>query len=56
MGNHAIGVIKNEKNQYLQYFDERWNCWLFINCKLPNGDDNESIKKEIENKLKIDKN
>ena len=56
MGNHAIGVIKNEKNQYLQYFDERWNCWLFINCKLPNGDDNEAIKKEIENKLKIDKN
>ena len=56
MTNHAIGVIKNEKNQYLQYFDERWNCWLFINCKLPNGDDSEAIKKEIQDKLKIDKN
>lgn len=56
MGNHAIGAIKNEKNQYLQYFDKRWNSWLFINCKLPNGDDSEAIKEEIQNKLKIDKN
>ena len=56
MGNHAIGVIKNGKNQYLQYFDKRWNSWLFINCKLPNGDDSEAIKEKIQNKLKIDKN
>lgn len=25
MGKHAIIVIKNEKNKYLQYFDKKWN-------------------------------
>lgn len=31
---HAIIIIKNEKGEYLQYYDERWNSYLFLNCKL----------------------
>ena len=26
-------VIKNNKNEYLQYFDNKWNSYLFLNCK-----------------------
>lgn len=33
MGKHAIMVIKNNKNEYLQYFDNKWNSYLFLNCK-----------------------
>lgn len=55
MGIHAIMVIKNEKNDYLQYFDEKWNSYLFLNCKLPNGDDSNIVKDKISEKLNIDK-
>lgn len=34
MGKHAIIVIKNKNNEYLQYFDNRWDTLLFPNCKL----------------------
>ena len=34
---HAIIIIKNDKNEYLQYYDERWSCFLFPNCKLINN-------------------
>ena len=33
---HAIIIIKNDKDEYLQYYDNRWNCFLFPNCKLSN--------------------
>ena len=33
MGKHAIIVIKNKDN-YLQYFDTRWDSYLFLNCKV----------------------
>ena len=39
MGKHAIIIIKNEKDEYLQYFDEKWNSYLFVNCKMKNKDD-----------------
>lgn len=55
MGIHAIMVIKNEKDEYLQYFDEKWNSYLFLNCKLPNGDDSIIVKDKISEKLNIDK-
>ena len=55
MGIHSIIVIKNEKNEYLQYFDERWNSYLVLNCKLPNGDDSELVKNKVSDALKIDK-
>lgn len=53
MGKHAIIVIKNKNNEYLQYFDERWNSYLFLNCKLKENFEEEIIK-HISEKLKID--
>ena len=53
MGIHSIIVIKNEKEQYLQYFDEKWNSYLFLNCKLPNGDDTNVVKNKVANDLNI---
>lgn len=47
MGKHAILVIKNEKNEYLQYYDEKWNSYLFLNCKILNSNDNQSIIKKL---------
>ena len=35
---HAIILIKNKKDEYLQYYDKRWDSFLFLNCKLT--DDN----------------
>lgn len=55
MGIHSIIVIKNERNQYLQYFDERWNSYLFLNCKLPNGEDSNAVENKVADALKIDK-
>jgi hypothetical protein len=54
MGKHAIIVIRNNKNEYLQYFDERWNSYLFINCKLEDGFSNKNIIENVSNKLEID--
>ena len=43
---HAIIVIKNNENKYLQYYDERWDSYLFLNCKLHDNSD-EIVKTEI---------
>jgi hypothetical protein len=48
---HAIIVIKNDKNQYLQYFDERWNSYLFLNCKVKDKYDIKAIENEVMQKL-----
>jgi len=56
MGKHAIIVIKNKRNEYLQYFDERWNSYLFLNCKMENKDDIDPIFEQVENKLNISRN
>lgn len=55
MGIHSIIVIKNEKNQYLQYFDKSWNSYLFPNCKLTNGQDFDIIKNKVSKDLNMDK-
>lgn len=47
MGKHAIIVIKNKENEYLQYFDDKWNSYLFLNCKMENKDDVKSIINEV---------
>ena len=54
MGMHSIIVIKNEKGQYLQYFDKKWNSYLFLNCKLPNGDDSNAVKNKVTDALDIE--
>ena len=53
MGKNAIVVIKNDRNEYLQYFDERWNSYLFINYKLEGDFNNEDIIEKLSNELKI---
>lgn len=54
MGIHSIIVIKSEKNQYLQYFDKRWNSYLFLNCKLPIGEDSEAVRNKVAEDLNIE--
>lgn len=54
MGKHAIIVIKNEKNEYLQYYDEKWNSYLFLNCKIENEQDINLIKEKLVNDLNIE--
>ncbi len=54
MGKHAI-IIKNEQGKYLQYFDQKWNCYLFLNCKLPNGDDISLVRNKVSNELNLKK-
>lgn len=53
MGKHAIIVIKNNENKYLQYFDKDWNSLLFMNAKLKDDHNDEKIKKYISEKLSI---
>lgn len=54
MGKHAIIVIKNKNNEYLQYFDEVWNSYLFLNCKLDEFS-NEHIIDFVSKELNIGK-
>lgn len=51
---HAIIIIKNDKDEYLQYFDERWNCYLFPNCKLTDENHITIIKNYISQQLNFE--
>lgn len=53
--NYSILIIKNEKEKYLQYYDKRWNSWLFLNCKVENENDIPTIQEYIGEKLKVEK-
>ena len=55
MNTHSIIIIKNEKNEYLQYYDKKWNCYLFLNSKMKNKEDMESIYNKIKEMLNIEK-
>ena len=50
---HAIIIIKNSKNEYLQYFDQNWNSYLFLNCKIESELDIKKIENVIKKKLNI---
>jgi len=50
---HAIIIIKNEKNKYLQYYDNRWESYLFPNCKINDKTDYDKIVEEIFGKYGI---
>ena len=56
MSKHAIVIIKNNNNEYLQYYDNRWNSYLFMNCKLNDDFTNKTIIEFISEKLQIEKN
>lgn len=51
--NHAIIIIKNEEGEYLQYYDNRWNSYLFLNLKMTSEFNENYIKAEISKKLEI---
>ena len=53
MGKHAIMIIKNKDNKYLQYYDERWQSYLFLNCKIGGAEDIDNVQKSIENSLSL---
>lgn len=50
---HAIIIIKNEKDEYLQYYEESWHSYLFLNCKQEDCNDLNKIKDIVLEKLKI---
>ena len=33
---HAIIIVKNMRGEYLQYYENSWNGYLFLNCKCEN--------------------
>ena len=43
--NHEFSIIaiSNNKGQYLQLFDKRWNCWLFPYVRSTDGDNKENV-------------
>jgi hypothetical protein len=51
---HALIIIKNDKDEYLQYFDNNWDSYLFLNCKFETLNENDIIN-EISDKLDINK-
>ena len=55
MHKHSIIIIKNEENEYLQYFDKKWNSYLFLNSKMNNKNDVESIYNKLKQMLEIEK-
>ena len=54
MGKHAIIVIKNNK-RYLQYYDLRWESYLFLNCKLDTDEYEKIVVNHLSNILNISK-
>lgn len=53
MSEHTIMIIKNAKNEYLNYYDERWNSYLFLNNKVIGELDDNEQRKFVANKLNI---
>ena len=51
---HSLIAIKNEKNQFLVYDDERWTCKLFPNYKTSSIDNEGHLKESIASDLNID--
>ena len=49
---HTILIIKNN-DKYLQYFDERWNSYLFLNTKVQGSVNEKELIKFIEERFNI---
>lgn len=50
---HTILIIKN-KDKYLQYFDKKWNSYLFLNTKVENNVNEDELKKYIKKIFNVD--
>ena len=51
---HAIIIIKNNNNEYLQCYESRWKSYLFLNCKVKEEKDLEPVKTCIKEKLGVE--
>lgn len=51
---HAIIVICDCEGNYLQYYDNNWDSYLFLNCKVDNEDDLDKVALEVRDKINID--
>lgn len=52
---HVIIVVKNNDDEYLQYYDNRWDSLLFLNCKKEDNFSEDIIKDNIFNRFDIDR-
>lgn len=55
---HSLIVIKRNKNQkaskFLLYYDEEWDCKLFLNCKTADRNNEQNIISRIAEDFNID--
>ena len=51
---HAIIIIKNNNNEYLQCYESSWKSYLFLNCKVKEKNDLEPVKICIKEKLGVE--
>lgn len=50
---HSIMIIRNKEGEYLNYFDNRWNSYLFLNSKIYDYPEENTETKYIADKLNI---
>lgn len=50
---HAIIIVKNTRGEYLQYYENSWNGYLFLNCKCENNKDIAKISDTVLEKIGI---
>ena len=50
---HAIIIVKNMRGEYLQYYENSWNGYLFLNCNCENNKDIAKISDTVLEKLGI---
>lgn len=50
---HSIMIIRNKEGEYLNYFDNRWNSYLFLNSKIYDYPEENTETKYIADKLTI---
>lgn len=50
MSKHAVALIKKD-NKYLQYYDNRWDSYLFVNYKMLDNFKDNDLKKYIDTLL-----
>jgi len=56
--NYSILAIKDSfdrhPNHFLQYYDEGWNCWFFLNYPTMTADNELHLSQRLQNELGID--
>ncbi len=56
--NYSIVAVKDSfcahPNRFLQYYDEGWKCWFFLNYPTMNSENEEHITERLRNELGLD--